>query len=53
MVLIEENKIERSVAVQFGQLEVDVGVVVLGEHALLLANFNVAEFSRQIAFTTF
>ncbi len=53
MILIEENKIERSVAVQFRQFEVDVGEVVLGEHAFLFANFDVAEFSRQIALTTF
>ena len=45
MVLVEENKIERPVAVQFGQFEVDVGEVVLGEHAFFFANLDVAEFS--------
>ena len=52
MFLVEQNEVERSVAVQFREFEVDVCHVVLGEHALLLSDFDFTEFSGQIAFAT-
>ena len=50
VVFVEQDEVERPVAVEFRQLEVDVGVDVLGEGVLLFSDSDFPELSGQVSF---